>query len=259
MKELSWKMRIDLHTHVKISKKTRFDHDYFRQMIREAGANGLHALAITEHFNTLMFHEIYETLDREYDYQDDHYICDGVRLFPGMEVDIAETGHILIIGGRGDIDAMRSELDAHAETDSFIPMSKLLDMKDRYDVLTIGAHPYRTSTPLHHLDWDLLQRLDALDLNGKDLHAQEATAYRSKLRLFADELGLPIVGGSDTHHYLQYGCVWNELAEDCRTVRELKDIISRGGCEVHVSPCLDTKVKSASIAKEMLKKEAAIS
>jgi predicted metal-dependent phosphoesterase TrpH len=250
-------MNIDLHTHVKISKKTRFNHDYFRQMIREAGANGLHALAVTEHFNTLLFHEIYETLDREYEYHDDCYEFEGMRLFPGMEIDVEETGHILVIGGRRDIIAIRRELDAHTEPGAFFSMRRLLDLKDQYDVLTIGAHPFRTGTPLHHLDWEMLSRLDALDLNGKDLHAQGSVEYRSKLRAFAEELGLPVVGGSDTHHYLQYGCVWNEFEEDCRTVRQLKDAINRGSYEVHVSPCLDTKVKSASIVKEMLKKEAA--
>lgn len=104
-------MKIDLHTHGKLSKKSAFSEDYFREMVTEALANGLQALALTEHFNTSNFFGMYETLDRMYPYNGHYYEADGLMIFPGMEVDIAETGHILLIGLKEDILEARYALE----------------------------------------------------------------------------------------------------------------------------------------------------
>ena len=74
-------MKIDFHTHVKISKKSAFMPDYFKEMMEEAKASGLTAISMTEHFNTLRFLDIYKFLDQHYEYQDDYYDIDGLKLF----------------------------------------------------------------------------------------------------------------------------------------------------------------------------------
>ena len=56
-------MKMDFHTHIKISKKSNFDPAYFREMTREAKEAGLDAIALTEHFNTLNFLDVYDFLD----------------------------------------------------------------------------------------------------------------------------------------------------------------------------------------------------
>ncbi|MDQ8737518.1 hypothetical protein [Paenibacillus sp. LHD-38] len=56
-------MNIDLHTHGKLSKKTHFSLEYFLSMVREAKENGLQAVALTEHFNTLNFTDMMDQLD----------------------------------------------------------------------------------------------------------------------------------------------------------------------------------------------------
>ena len=66
-------MIIDFHSHVKISKKSNFMPDYFREMIVEAKQNGLTALVLTEHFNTIRFFDIYSFLDKHYSYVDGYY------------------------------------------------------------------------------------------------------------------------------------------------------------------------------------------
>ena len=77
--------------------------------------------ALTEHFNTHRFLDVYDTLDKEFPYVDDYYDVNGVKVFPGMEVDIKETGHIFMIGSREDIRGLRSKLDSYTEKDHFIP------------------------------------------------------------------------------------------------------------------------------------------
>lgn len=246
-------MNIDFHTHGKLSKKSAFSLDYFREMIAEAKQNGLDALALTEHFNTSNFSHLYETLDSTYPYNGHYYEAEGLKIFPGMEVDIAETGHILLIGRREDVIAARSGLDEYTRKGHFIPFGQLLDLADAHSLWKIGAHPFRDSTPLHHLDRELLLRLDAFDLNAKDMYKQGVGACRDKVEAFAASLGLPVVGGSDTHQCLQYGSVINHLERPCETVAELKAAVAAGAYTVEISPCLDTKVKSSVMMKKLLK------
>lgn len=248
-------MNIDLHTHVKLSKKTEFSLDYFKQMMTEAEGNGLDAIAMTEHFNTWRFNDVYKELDRCYPYQHGYYLAEGVKVFPGMEVDIAETGHILLIGRREEILELRSRLEPYTEKGQFLDFETLLDWSEESGSLRIGAHPFREGTPLFHLPEELLKRLDAFDLNGKDIYSQGIEVYRDKIEPFAERLGLPIVGGSDTHHFMQYGSVLNRFSESFQTVAELKELIRQNAYQVEISPCLDIKVKSANMIKAMLKKE----
>lgn len=246
-------MNIDLHTHGNLSKKAGFSPDYFAEMMVEAKANGLQAIALTEHFNTSNFVGMYETLDRIYPYNGHYYDADGLKVFPGMEVDIAETGHILLIGLKENILAVRGELEDHTQEGSFIPFSDLLDLADEHNLWKIGAHPFRTNTPLHHLDPELLGRLDAFDFNAKDIYSQGEDAYRQLITPFAEKLGIPVIAGSDSHQCLQYGSVVNRLHETCSTVEELKVAIRQRNYEVEISPCLHTKVKASVMMKKLLK------
>jgi histidinol phosphatase-like PHP family hydrolase len=246
-------MKIDFHTHVKISKKSMFMPDYFKEMMKEAKASGLTAIAMTEHFNTLRFLDIYQFLDQHYEYQDDYYDIDGLKLFSGIEVDIKEVGHILLIGGRNDILEIHSKLVGHTEAENFIPFKALLDLAEKYNVLKIGAHAFRKSTPLYHLDREQLSRLDAFDLNGKDLYSQGVDLYKEKLNDLASDIGRPVVGGSDTHQYLQYGSVMNHLHSECRTIDDLKTSIYQRNYTIDISPSLSIKVKSAKLVKKLMK------
>lgn len=247
-------MKIDLHTHVKLSKKTEFSHAYFKEMMAEARGNGLDAVAMTEHFNTLRYGDIYEVLDRNYPYEHGYYLAEGMKVFPGVEVDIRETGHILLIGERESVLELRNRLAPHTEKGSFVDFRTLLDWSEGGGFLRIGAHPFRESTPLHHLPDELLTRLDAFDLNGKDIYSQGLESYRSKIDEFARRLGRPVVGGSDTHQFMQYGSVMNEFDVSFDTVDQLKALIRQGSYRIHVSPALDIKVKSANLIKALLKK-----
>ncbi|MGO4375741.1 PHP-associated domain-containing protein, partial [Paenibacillus sp. MCAF20] len=220
-------MNIDLHTHGKLAKKTDFSMDYFLSMTREAKENDLQAVALTEHFNTRNFFDMLDQLDREFEYIGDHYVVGGLKVFSGMEVDVAEVGHILIIGNRVDIRELRGQLEPYSGKDSFIPFKELLDRTENYDVLRIGAHPKRESTPLTHHDPLQLQRLDALDVNAKDLF-QYGFGMADEVRRFADQLGLPACAGSDSHQPLQFGSVYNQLQADCDTAAQIRDEIRAG-------------------------------
>ena len=247
-------MKIDFHSHVKISKKTQFMKEYFQEMMSEAKMAGLTAICMTEHFNTKRFFDIYEYLDKQYPYENGYYNIEGFKLFPGIEVDVKEVGHILLIGDRQAILSIRRLLEQHTQEDLFIPFDELMDIAEQHNVLKIGAHAFRESTPLYHLKEAQLKRLDALDLNGKDLYSQGVEIYKQKLVAFAEKLDLPYVGGSDTHQFLQYGCIINELGENCNTVEDLKASICSGNYQVTISKDLPLKVKAATLTKKWMKK-----
>ncbi|WP_364144788.1 PHP-associated domain-containing protein [Paenibacillus sp. LPE1-1-1.1] len=246
-------MNIDLHTHGKLSKKTHFSLEYFLSMAREAKENGLHAVALTEHFNTLNFTDLLDQLDYHFDYTNDYYLVEGLKVFSGMEVDVANKGHILLIGNRVIIRELRQQLDAHTAKDSFIPLDELLDRTEDYPLLRIGAHPMRESTPLTHHAAATLQRLDTLDVNAKDLF-QYGFGMADNVQQFAEELGLPVSAGSDSHQPLQFGSVINRFDKDCHTAEQLRTELLNGNYQLEISPCLNVKVKAAQMMKELLKK-----
>ncbi|MCE4049219.1 MULTISPECIES: PHP domain-containing protein [Bacillaceae] len=246
-------MKIDLHTHVKISKKSEFSPDYFTTMLKEARDAGLNAIALTEHFNTQNFLDVYSYLDRHYAYIEDYYEVEGIKIFPGMEVDVKEVGHILIISNRQSIVQMFNKLQSHLEEENFISLAALIDLADSYHAVKIGGHPFRPSTPLTQHDPGQLKRLDALDLNGKDLYSIGIEENSESVYWLADKLDIPVVAGSDTHQFLQYGSVYNQLETDCSTITELKTAIQNRQYSVQISPDLHLRVRSATLAKKLLK------
>jgi hypothetical protein len=246
-------MRIDFHSHVKISKKSAFHPHYFEQMIEEAEINGLDAICLTEHFNTIRFFDVYDYLDEHYQYVNDYYDVNGFKVFPGMEVDVKEGGHTLVIGQREVIRSIRKQLEPYTVKGHFIGIDQLNNWVKVNDCLFIGAHFYRESTPLVHLTDQQLQYFDALDLNGKDLYSYDMVSYQQKLTDVANRLDLPIVGGSDTHHFLQYGVIYNTVS-DVVTIEALKEAVMNHFVDVTIDPSLSVRVKAATIAKQYLKR-----
>lgn len=170
-----------------------------------------------------------------------------------MEVDVKEVGHILIISNRQSIVQMFNKLQSHLEEENFISLAALIDLADSYHAVKIGGHPFRPSTPLTQHDPGQLKRLDALDLNGKDLYSIGIEENSESVYWLADKLDIPVVAGSDTHQFLQYGSVYNQLETDCSTITELKTAIQNRQYSVQISPDLHLRVRSATLAKKLLK------
>ncbi|TKC16128.1 PHP-associated domain-containing protein [Robertmurraya kyonggiensis] len=248
-------MKFDFHTHAKLSKKVDFSLPYFEEMAKSALLAGLDGIALTEHFNTKNFHEVYDTLDEYFTYLDGYYDIHGLKVFPGMEVDIFEVGHILCIGDLQDVRDMREKLNSYTEKGAFIPFADLLKLRSNYDMLVIGAHPYRPGTPLKDLDPSLLKQLDAFDLNGKDLHTRGVAENKRDVHSLALKLDKPVVGGSDTHHFMQYGAVYTILEQDCANVKELKNAVLEGHFSVEVAEDLHYRVSEATRLKAIEKEK----
>ncbi|MGL4337392.1 MAG: PHP domain-containing protein [Turicibacter sp.] len=240
-------MNIDFHFHTLLSKKATFSLDYFKKTIHHAKKSGLTAIVMTEHFNAKHFDDIFKTLDATYAYKGHYYDVDGFKVFTGMEVDIKEKGHILVSGHKNDITTIRQQLLLDFG-DKFASLDELLARLEKFNVLVIGAHPYRKGRELTKIRPSLLKKLDALDLNGKDIK------LRDDVEKFAQLLELPLVAGSDTHHYYQAGTVKNLFPNSCETSQDLKRHLQEEKVEIEIDRLILYKNLKAKWKKRIFKK-----
>ena len=246
-------MRIDFHTHGKLAKRLPFSTEYTDWLFDEAKAAGLDGLCLTEHFNTLQFDELYRYLLQISTREGDTLVLkNGLRIFPGMETDIAEGGHILSLGSAETILELNRRLSEHKQKGQFLPFEQLRDLFDEYDVLVGAAHPYREGGNIPKLPPAQLKRLDFLDLNGKDVAEDRERAERLT-HFLGNRLQKPVVSGSDTHQAVQYGCIWTDFSASITTLSELRRQMCAGTYRIAVSAQAAFQVRTAGILKRALK------
>lgn len=245
-------MKIDFHTHGKLAKNLPFSAEYTKWLFREAKATGLDALCLTEHFNTMYFDELYEYIYTNYPKEGDCFIVEGIKVFPGMEIDVAEEGHILVIGTIENIIALNHSIEPNKRKGEFLTFSELVKHVKPYNVFIGAAHPFREGSKIPTIKDELLSNLNFIDLNGKD-YAMKGEIAREEVLKFAHRLNLPVIAGSDTHQAFQYCSIFNEFAEECTTIDELMFNISKGKYKIRISEDITLKVKTAGILKKALK------
>lgn len=246
-------MKLDFHTHGKLAKRLPFSAQYTDWLFGEAKAAGLDALCLTEHFNTLQFDELYNFLLKKSKREGDTLLLENrLRIFPGMETDIAEGGHILCLGTAETILELNQRLASYKQPEHFLSFEKLMNLFREYDVLTGAGHPYRAGGHIPELPEEQLKRLDFLDLNGKDV-AENQKRTEEQIRSLGERLHKPVVSGSDTHQAVQYGCIWTEFAEEITTLDELRHQMSAGTYQIRISHQAAFQVRTAGILKRALK------
>lgn len=246
-------MKLDFHTHGKLAKKLPFSVDYTRWLFEEARRAGLDALCLTEHFNTLEFAGLYNYLDSVSSrVQDTLVLENGLKIFPGMETDVAEGGHILSIGPLEAILELNRRLEPYKAPGNFLPFASLVSLLKEYPVLVGCGHPYRAPGRVPELPDEQLARLDFLDLNGKDL-ALDRDRTQKLTNALGKKLGIPVVSGSDTHQAVQYGCVTTRFERDCTALSDLWQEMKAGRYEICLSDHAAFQVRTATLLKRALK------
>ena len=162
-------MNLDFHTHGKLAKYLPFSTEYTDWLLGEARQAGLDAICLTEHFNTKQFDELYGYIAAAGDPCGDAWVLGGLKVFPGMETDIAEGGHVLSIGPMDAIRELNRRLEPYKAKDRFLPFAALSKLLAEYPVLVGAGHPFREGGNIPQLPAELLERFDFLDLNGKDI------------------------------------------------------------------------------------------
>lgn len=246
-------MYIDFHTHGKLAKKLPFSKVYTDWLFEEAKTAGLDALCLTEHFNTLQFDEMYRYIINSCKREGDSLITkNGLRIFTGMETDIAEGGHVLCIGVPEEILELNQRLEPYKEKEQFLPFEKLTDLFSEYSVIIGAGHPYREGGHIPELPLEQLKRLHFLDLNGKDI-AVNSKETREKVYSLGERLIIPVVSGSDTHQAVQYGCIKTCMENEVNTIKELYQEMLEERYQIYTSAHAAFQVKTAGLLKKALK------
>jgi tyrosine-protein phosphatase YwqE len=136
-------MKIDFHSHAKMTKRICFSLEYTEYLFREISNCGLDAICLTEHFNSIEFNKVYKYISNKYDNIGDHFLVNGIKVFTGMEIDIKEGGHILIIGNINSILDINFKLKNNKEKNNFIVFKDLLNLLSPYNLIVGAAHPFR--------------------------------------------------------------------------------------------------------------------
>ena len=246
-------MKIDFHTHGRLAKRLPFSEIYTEWLFEQARAAGLDALCLTEHFNTVQFGEIYRYLFSVGRMEGDSIVLEnGLRIFPGMETDIAEGGHVLSIGPSDQILELNQRLEPYKEKGNFLPFETLSRYFDSYDLLVGAGHPYREGGHIPELSDHLIRKFDFFDLNGKDI-AEDEAGTKEKVYALAGKFDKKVAAGSDTHQSFQYGCIYNVFEKECVTVKEIREQIEKEAYEIRISQMASFQVKTAGLLKKSLK------
>lgn len=248
-------MKIDFHTHGKLAKQLYFSKAYTYNNFVMAKANGLDALCLTEHFNTSQFEEVYRYIASISKRKEDALILgNGLIIFPGLEVDVAEGAHILILANIDHILEIHNKLRIYQEPESFITLASLFELLQNYPHILGAAHPFRPgkSGNLPKLSQEELKQFHFVDLNGKDT-ALFGRNMVQKVEEFAQQLQIPLVAGSDSHHSYQYGCIYNDFENTFYRIDELYAAMRRNEYKIVIQDDIVEKVKTAGYVKHLLK------
>jgi predicted metal-dependent phosphoesterase TrpH len=245
-------MNIDFHVHGLLSKRKDFNERFFIEEIEYARLSNLHGIIMCEHFNAINFKEIYRYLQENYKYEGDRYLVKGVSIFPAMEVSIKDKGHVVLVGSREGILEIHEKLKPHMDRENLVDFKELLDLADEYKCLKIGAHPFRRGHRLSNHPEELLKRLDAIDLNAKDIFKKGEEEVRRELGELSSRIGVNIITGSDSHTPLQLGGLYTKLDNLCCTIEELRTSIEKQNYSIKVEPSLNFRVYTSKILKRYL-------
>ena len=132
------------------------------------------------------------------------YSANGqVPTVPGVEVSTT-MGHVLVVG---------PDPPSRTDPETLTP-AETVDMAHERGCAAILAHPYRNSAAR-----DSGAEFDAIEVNGKNPEHVEQTVE------LAEELDLPLVGGSDAHYPLEVGRAYTEIDAPRLTPEAVVDAI----------------------------------
>ena len=239
--------RIDTHSHPKISKHFEFSPGAVDKMVRQGRRVGLDALALTEHFHATGYWKVHEHLEATYPCVRGLFRAEGLALIPGAEVNIREGAHVIVLGEVAELrrldDAFPTRLSARYEP----TLREFLDVTDDFDVVRIGAHMFRRCKELGKFTASDLRRLHALEINGKDFGTEVMLLAQARA------LGLPIVAGSDAHHWLQIGVRHTLMHTEELTLASIAKTIKEGLTGFAAAPYTPLRVKAAKSLKRITK------
>jgi predicted metal-dependent phosphoesterase TrpH len=187
--------RADLHMHSKYSPDSGLDP---REMAKLAKAKGLRVLSLTDH-NSIDGHRAMREACKD----------EGILFIPGVEITSRE-GHILCYGSGG---LVGTGLSAAETVEAIHVMGGIAS----------AAHPERVYTGLS-VEAVRGAKFDAVEA----FNSQSAAAHNAQARKVADELRLPVTGGSDAHQGYRISMGYLAMEQEPSSLDEALDLILKG-------------------------------
>jgi predicted metal-dependent phosphoesterase TrpH len=239
--------RIDTHSHPKISKHFEFSPRAVDNMIRQGRRVGLDALSLTEHFHAKNYWDVHNYLEATFPCDRGVFLAGGLALIPGAEVNIREGAHVIVLGEVAELRRLDRAF-AQRLSERYKPtLREFLDVTDDFDIVRIGAHMFRRAKELGKFAAVDLRRLHALEINGKDFGTEVMLLTQARA------LGLPIVAGSDAHHWLQVGVRHTLMHTDEISMPAVIKTIKEGLTGFAGAPYTSLRVKAAKSVKNITK------
>jgi hypothetical protein len=239
--------RIDTHTHPKISKHFSFNPRALERMVGMARQIGLDGIAVTEHFHGVGFWTIYEHLQATHLNEYGLFWNERLALIPGAEINIREGAHVIVLGDVGELGRLDRAFPTPLSHGYEPALREFLDVTDDFDIVRVGAHMFRPGKELGKFTVADLRRLHALEVNGKDFGTEVMLLVQARA------LGLPIVAGSDAHHWLQLGVRHTLVHTDELTLRAVLKAVREGLTGFATGPYTPPRVRTAKAVKNITK------
>ncbi len=248
-------IRADLHVHAKVCKSAAFDHDQFRATVERARRVGLDGFALTEHIDAPGFWEMLFELRRVYPYRGGRLsIGDGLGVLTGAELTVAEGADAVLIGDLEALGAFDRSFDAMPSRGHRPPLSGIFGPAREAGLVVIAAHPTRSGKCTVDVGRGLLDRFDAMEVNGKDEALSRSGRRVSEL---AGRLGLPVVGGSDAHVWPQVGVVSTVMEVEELTQEGLRRSLAGRTTSVETAPGIASLVRISKAHRSIVRRRIA--
>ncbi len=195
--------RIDIHLH---TNRYSPDSDISpEQLIVDAKAAGLTALAITEHDTLWPIEELAELNARPE--------ANGLTILGGVEVSAME-GHFLCFG-----------LPHLNDIQPGILLKDLLKEVQGHGGAIAAAHPFRWDQDFHAIIDQHGPVFQALELASKNVDSESRIKVESLLKRYPKLFG---TGSSDAHQPGQIGCYFTEFKTPIKSLSDLIEALKQG-------------------------------
>ncbi|HWO93329.1 MAG TPA: PHP-associated domain-containing protein [Dehalococcoidia bacterium] len=241
--------RIDTHVHGLLSKSFSFSLESFADLVRQGITIGLDGFALTEHFHAPAFWAIHDALRARYPYRNGAYeVGGGFRVLSGAELDVAEGGHIGLIGPLDRLRVLDERFRPMLSGGQFPTYADLRRASEGLDLVIIANHMLRPSKSLERLTPEEFATVSAFELNGKD----HEDGIEERIRGYARRYDKPLVGGSDAHVWAQVG-VRSTIIPGEASQASLRRALGEKTTDVATRPNAEAIVQLCSVHKQIAK------
>ena len=192
------KFRIDLHIHTKHSGDSNSEPE---DVILHAIDANLDGIAFTEHYS-FEASEFVEKIREKY--------RKDILIFRGVEFAAAD-GHCLVFGVNTDRAGIKD-----------VPMQEVVRVVNEKGGVVIPTHPFRGYYSIGESTRELEGICAIEGYNGYSHYSQNKKAVE-----LAEEMGLPYIGGSDSHSAYDVGACYTEFNTEV-TYENILDVLKAG-------------------------------